>query len=190
MDKWAHLGHVLGECWNDSNNNITFVHIPKNASSFVKSCLLSSEKFVHSNKLIRADRYLITLRDPIERWISGIAQFMAVDCNKHHSIDKIFDTITFDDHTELQNYFLKDVDLNKCTFLKVNNNLRSNLKAWMDMNRYVVHIDDLPNINEGDTVLKSKFAALVDNNSQFKLKLKKHFETDYELINRVKFYGN
>jgi hypothetical protein len=191
MDKWAHLGHTLGECWNDADKLTTFVHIPKNASSFLKGCLISTGKFTHSNMLINADRYLIALRDPIERWISGIAQFMAVETNKHLTVSELVNTITFDDHTELQSYFLQNVDLNKCTFLKVDNDLRNNIKTWMAVNGYyVTNFDDIPNINQGDQILKNKFATLIDNDNQIKLKLTEHYANDYELINRVKFYGN
>ena len=191
MDKWAHLGHTLGECWNDPARNITFVHIPKNASSFVKGCLLSTDQFIHSDNLINADQYLITLRDPIERWISGIAQFMSVDSNKHLTPDELVNIITFDDHTELQTYFLKDIDLNKCTFLRVDKNLKANLKIWMAVHGYyVTNFDKISNINQGDESIKSRIAAMVDGNSQIKLNLTKHYANDYELINRVKFYGN
>jgi hypothetical protein len=190
MDKWAHLGHILGECWADPDKNITFVHIPKNASSFVKGCLLSTNRFTHSNTIVNADNYLITLRDPIERWVSGIAQFMAIDSNKHLTLEELFNTVTFDDHTELQTYFLKGINLDHCTFVRVDTNLRTNLSNWLKENGYTVDVDSLPDINKGNQLLKDKFAAIVNDNDQFKLKLTEHYTNDYELINRVKFYGN
>jgi hypothetical protein len=189
-DKWAHLGHTLGECWNDKDKSITFVHIPKNASSFVKGCLISSNCFTHSNNLITADKYLITLRDPIERWASGIAQFMSVPINQHLKLDTLINTIVLDDHTELQTYFLENVDLERCDFIKVDNNLKKNIKIWMAMNGYhVTNIDNIPNINVGNQINKFKYISILDNNSEIKLKLMNHYAKDYELINRVKFYG-
>jgi len=189
-DKWAHLGHTLGECWNDKDKSTTFVHIPKNASSFVKGCLLSSNSFTHSNSLVTANKYLITLRDPIERWISGIAQFMSAPINQHLTLHELVNTVTFDDHTELQTYFLEGIDLDRCSFLRVDQQLRSNLKQWLDENGYQININDVPTINKGDQLAKDRFAAMVDGNSQIKLKLVTHYEQDYALINRVKFYGN
>ena len=190
MDKWAHLGHHLGECWNDKDKSITFVHIPKNASSFVKGCLISTEKFTHSNSLITAERYLIALRDPIERWVSGITQLMSVPDNQHLTLQDLVSTVTFDDHTELQTYFLQDVDIDRCTFLKVNQNLRTNIKLWLGEHGYIHTGPDVPDINKGNQMAKDRFAAMVDGNSQIKLKLVTHYEQDYALINRVKFYGN
>ena len=188
--KWAHLGHTLGECWNDANKSTTFIHIPKNASSFVKGCLLSSGNFTHSDSLVTADRYLVTLRDPIDRWISGIAQFMNDENNQNVTLHDLVDRVTIDDHTELQTYFLEKVDLDRCTFIQVDKNLRTNLSAWFKENDYIVNMDNIPNINQGNQLLKDRFAAMVDGNSQIKLKLATHYEQDYALINRVKFYGN
>ena len=188
--KWAHLGHTLGECWNDTNKSTTFVHIPKNASSFVKGCLLSSGNFTHSDSLVTADQYLVTLRDPIDRWISGIAQFMNDENNQSVTLHDLVDRVTIDDHTELQTYFLEGVDLDRCTFIQVDKNLRTNLSAWFKENDYIVNMDNIPTINQGNQLLKDRFAAMVDGNSQIKLKLVTHYEQDYALINRVKFYGN
>ena len=190
MSKWAHLGHHLGECWNDKDKSITFVHIPKNASSFVKGWLLRSGNFTHSDSLVIADHYLITLRDPIERWVSGIAQFMNVESNQQLTLHELVEQVTVDDHTELQTYFLQNVDIDRCTFLKVNQNLRTNIKLWLSEHGYIHTGPDVPNINEGNQLLKDRFAAMVDGNSQIKLKLVTHYEQDYALINRVKFYGN
>ena len=190
MDRWAHLGHTLGECWNDTNKSITFIHIPKNASSFIKGCLISSGHFTHSDSLTTANRYLIALRDPIERWISGIAQFMSIPSNQQLTVHELVERITVDDHTELQTYFLQGIDINKCEFLRVDQNLRTNIKFWLTENNYDLTGPDVPNINEGDRLLKDRFATMVDGNSQIKLKLVTHYEQDYALINRVKFYGN
>ena len=189
MDKWAHLGHTLGECWHDQDKSITFVHIPKNASSFVKGCLLGTEKFTHSNSLINAEQYLIALRDPIERWVSGIAQFMGVESNQRFTLHELVERVTVDDHTELQTYFLQDVDIDRCTVLKVDQNLRTNIKLWLGKHGYGHNGPNVPNINQGNQLAKDRFAAMVDGNSQIKLKLAEHYANDYELINRVKFYG-
>jgi hypothetical protein len=190
MSKWAHLGHHLGECWNDKDKSITFVHIPKNASSFVKVCLLGSNCFTHSDNLITADKYLITLRDPVERWVSGITQLMSVPDNQHLTLQDLVNTVTFDDHTELQTYFLEGIDLDRCSFLRVDRNLRTNIKQWAIDNGYQIDVDAVPTINEGNRLAKDRFAAMVDGNSQIKLKLAEHYANDYALINRVKFYGN
>jgi hypothetical protein len=190
LDKWAHLGHTLGECWVDAVKGITYIHIPKNASSFVKGCLLGSLKFTHSPSLIKNDRYLITLRDPINRWTSGMAEYEFN--SKQANIP--YKEITFDDHTETQCYFLDGVDLAKCDFIRVDNNLKNNLKHWLVEQGYNVNTDTAIkfNVSQGTEkeILKIKYQTIIDNDLEFMLELKEHFAKDYELINRVKFYGN
>jgi len=188
-DRWAHLGHTLGECWVDIDKDITYIHIPKNASSFIKGCLLGSFKFTHSNDLVKSNRYLVALRDPIERWVSGIAQY---EFNSGlTNID--YQKITFDDHTETQDYFLQNVVLSKCDFIMVNDNLRSNLKQWFDEFGYTVDVDNMiqynASLNTERQLLKDKYQTIIDNNPNFVLKLKKHFANDYKLINSVRYYG-
>ena len=189
-DRWAHLGHTLGECWVDVDQDITYIHIPKNASSFIKGCLLSSLKFTYSNKLVKSNRYLVALRDPIDRWVSGIAEYEFN--SKQTNID--YQQITFDDHTETQDYFLQDIVLNNCDFVMVNDNLRSNLKLWFNEFGYTVDVDNMKQYNASIYTerqqLKDKYQTIVDNDPEFVLKLKKHYANDYKLINSVKFYGN
>ena len=193
LGRWAHLGHRLGECWVDETRNIAYIHIPKNASSFVKGVLIGARGFWHhSETSIKCNENLIMLRDPIDRWCSGIAQYL-YNTKQDLSIDEVFDKITFDDHTDIQTYFLTGVDLSNATFIKVDENLRSNLSNWMITRGYLtnVNIAYAYNASHSDdrATIKTKYAKLVAENPEYMLKLKEHFKTDYELINRVKFYG-
>ena len=122
INKWASMGHNIGECYYGVSHNYTYVHIPKNASSYIKSCLLQTNDWLYSEKFIANDQYLVVLRDPIERWTSAIAQILMAEDN-HMSFDELANVITTDDHTETQIYFLQTVDLSKTVFFMVNSNL-------------------------------------------------------------------
>lgn len=188
MDKWAHLGHTLGECWHKSN--ITYLHIPKNASSFVKGCLINNG-WQHSNTFVKADRYLVVLRDPLERWLSGMAQFQVNSNQIELDIETAFKTITFDDHTEQQIYFLKDVDLIKTTFLKFDSDLRKNLNKFVLANGFSNGVSDIANINARTSVKQTIIDRLqhyIDEYPKFKDCIKDHFAVDYKLYESVKFY--
>ena len=194
LGRWIHLGHRLGECWIDDVNNKTYIHIPKNASSFIKGVLIGSGGvWRHSQTLINSNENLIILRDPIDRWCSGITQYLHNN-NLELSIDEVFDKITFDDHTDLQTYFLQGVDLNHATFMSVDDNLKANLSNWIYNRPYRTNVDIAIKYNasvEDDRITtKNYYLNLLDQRPDLVLKLKKHFEADYELINRVKFYGN
>jgi hypothetical protein len=193
LGRWAHLGHRLGECWVDEVNNKTYIHIPKNASSFVKGVLIGSGGFWHhSEALVNNNENLIILRDPIDRWCSGITQYL-YNNKLDLSINDIFDKITFDDHTDLQTYFLQDVDLTVSTFIQVDENLRANLNDWITERGYRTNVDIAIQYNasaEDDRITtKNYYVNLLEQRSDLVLKLKEHFAEDYKLIESVKFYG-
>lgn len=194
LGRWAHLGHRLGECWVDEVNNISYIHIPKNASSFVKGVLMGCGGFWHhSETLVNSNENLIVLRDPIDRWCSGITQYL-YNSKQDLSIDEVFDKITFDDHTELQTYFLQGVDLDKSTFMLVNDTLKSKLNDWIFEHPYRTNVDIAIQYNaSGDDdrrTTKEYYVKLLEQNPNLVLKLQQHFEPDYKLIGSVNFYGH
>ena len=195
LGRWVHLGHRLGECWVDEVNDKTYVHIPKNASSFVKGVLIGSGGFWHhSETLINSSENLIVLRDPIDRWVSGITQYLHNSNQIDMPAELIFDKITFDDHTDLQTYFLQGVDLDKSTFMFVDDNLRANLANWIYNRGYRTNVDIAIEYNasseDNRATTKDHYTKLLDQTPEFVLKLQQHFEEDYKLIDKVKFYGN
>jgi hypothetical protein len=195
LGRWSHLGHRLGECWVDEVNDKTYIHIPKNASSFVKGVLIGSGGFWHhSETLINSSENIIVLRDPIDRWVSGITQYLHNSNQIDMPAELIFDKVTFDDHTDLQTYFLQGADLTKSTFMFVDDNLRANLANWIYDHGYRTNVDIAIEYNassEDDrATTKDYYTKLLDQNPEFVLKLQQHFEEDYKLIGKVKFYGN
>ena len=192
MSKWAHLGHHLGECW-VHNKSYTYINIPKNASSYLKACLMGSgQRWVYSDHFIETEQNLVILRDPIDRWCSGMAQSL-FNSGKESSNNIIFESITFDDHTELQTYFLQGIDLTKTIFFLVSDNLTKNLSDWAEENGNVIATENISEYNtsrhDDRDKLKQRFLDAVANYPEYMLKLKKHFEADYKLIESVKFYG-
>ena len=192
LGRWAQLGHRLGECWVDEVNNISYIHVPKNASSFVKGILIGCGGFWHhSETLVNSTENLVMLRDPIDRWCSGITQYL-YNSKQDLSADEIFDKITFDDHTDLQTYFLQGVDLDKTTFMLVNDNLKANLNNWIYNRAYRTNVDIAIEYNaSGDDnrrTTKEYYVKLLEQNPDLVLKLQQHFEADYKLISSVKFY--
>lgn len=192
LGRWAHLGHRLGECWVDKINNISYINIPKNASSFVKGVLIGSGGFWHhSETLVNSTENLVMLRDPIDRWCSGITQYL-YNSKQDLSINEIFDRITFDDHTDLQTYFLQGVDLSRATFMLVNDNLRKNFNNWIYNRGYRTNVDIAIEYNaskdDNRQTTKEYYIKLLEQNPELVLKLQKYFEEDYKLIGGVKFY--
>ena len=145
--KWAGVGHHLGECWANSDKSLTYINIPKNASSYMKACLMGSKyKWTYYNHFIAQQQNLIILRDPVDRWCSGMAQSL-FNSKMEMSDDDIFKHITFDDHTELQTYFLQDIDLTNTVFFLVDDQLTENLNTWSIENDNVVSTKNISKYN-------------------------------------------
>lgn len=196
LDIWTDKGHILGECYYCEHSNSTYIHIPKNASSYIKGCLLSLNDWNYSTKFVQNNQYLIVLRDPIDRWISGMAQLIQSDPITNWSEDLIFNTITFDDHTEKQCYFLQYLDLvknlDKCVFFFVDDTLSSKFTKWCNTLYPKVNIN-IGKLNASDDIdgrksIIMKLQNMIDSNNAYLLKLKEHFAEDYNLIKSVKFY--
>lgn len=190
-DKWHQVGHHLGECWH--KYHMIYVNIPKNATSTVKGYLIT-DGWTNSKKAIEGEMYFTVLRDPINRWITGMAQFIVNNKIEltPYIVDKIFDKITHDDHTELQTYFLQPFDLNKFIFFKCDVNLRNNLeKFFLEQGHDYTKIEfeDL-NVSYGlHKEIADNLKSIIENNGHYLDKLNEHFRPDYYLFNRVKFYN-
>ena len=112
INKWSHKGHELGQCIASPNNKMALVQIPKNASSYWKTWLgMQGWKPKLYNQLSNETVYFTVLRDPVDRWLSGIAEYFVTYHSNHKPnkfiADLVQDIIVVDDHTETQSYFLQ-----------------------------------------------------------------------------------
>ena len=106
-------------CLESPDKETIFVSIPKNASSFVSDWLIENGWI--SRRINSTDpKYVaLVLRDPVDRWCSGIAQYiqgLGIQINEYTSaMDKIiFDVVDrFDDHTWPQHVFYEGVFPNR-----------------------------------------------------------------------------
>ena len=81
---------------------------------------------------------LVVLRDPVERWLSGICEYFALyhattnvnDFNKTF-YDLLMEQIVFDDHTEQQHYFIEGLSHNNITFFLCNKDYRIQFSSFL-----------------------------------------------------------
>lgn len=202
---WAPRGHTFGTCMSHPDTDLMYVNIPKNASSWTKPNLKDlgwefyNYHYDHLNK-----HAMVVLRDPIDRWLSGICEYFTL---YHRNIDTtqftpafyelVMDQITFDDHTEKQVYFLEGLDPAKCTFFYCNEHYRTSFSQFLknqnvnarDYSRYEYQ-HTTEDRNDGDQTrarFKELFKPLLSN-EKFAARLKDHFSLDYKLIQSVSFY--
>jgi len=202
LDDWKNKGHAFGECMSHVDSAFMYVYIPKNASSWTKPNLKDwGWEFYnyHTDGLNKTA--IVVLRDPVERWLSGIAEYFTL---YHDDVDGIeynnglrsiiFDRITFDDHTEKQVKFLQGLDTERCIFLWCDDTYRTNfshlVREHLGDNQYDRY--EYQHVSENDQHrkrFKTIFKQLLDQEPMYLNKIKDYFEADYKLIEQIKFYG-
>ena len=198
LSEWQYKGHHYGECMSHWDSEYMYVYIPKNASSWTKPNLKDfGWEFYnyHTDKLHK--HALVVLRDPIERWVSGIAEYFTLyhpnfDTWAADTFDLIFDRISFDDHTERQVKFVHGLDTDNCTFFEFNN-FRENFSSWITENYGENKYDryEFQHVSEHSPARK-KFKEIFNSalqNSKYLEQIKNFYTEYYKLINQVKFYG-
>jgi len=114
--------HLMGDSTRLSlpdGGNLVYVQIPKNASSWVKYYLaqLGSRTYNYYDQGVDVvkDVVAVILRDPIERWISGMAQVLTGFSLTHPmhvsnvDWDQITQSIFHNNHTQPQHEFIANL---------------------------------------------------------------------------------
>lgn len=185
-----------------------YINIPKNASSFLREVFKDSGwKHMHHGMNMDINNHIIVLRDPIERWLTGIAQHITTNIlgenfGSTHYIDLdnelvqklIFDQIVFDDHTEQQSWFLEPFKLDHAVFFYCDSTLGKTLDSYFQTLGANFDLGARPFVNVSkdqfdNSNLVEHFTKLVYNNKKYYDRLKSYFIRDYDLISSVKFYN-
>jgi len=199
LSEWQYKGHLYGECMSHWDSEYMYVYIPKNASSWTKPNLKDFGWEFYNYHIDKLDKHaLVVLRDPVDRWLSGIAEYFtlyhpAFDSWTTDVFDLTFDRVCFDDHTERQIKFLHGLDTDRCTFFEFNN-YRENFSRWITEhygeNKYdryeFQHVSD-------KSPERKKFKNIFNRelqNSKYLEQIKNFYAEDYNLINSVKYYGS
>ena len=200
LDEWSIKGHRYGQCMINPDGDLMYVNIPKNATSWTKPNLIDFN-WVESNyhKYQLTVHALVVLRDPVDRWLSGIAEYFTLYHNSITGIEHdanltniIFDRITFDDHTERQVKFLQGLDTDNCTFMLCDSEYRNNFSKFVseyigDNKYYKYNYQHVSDDDQDRKHFKGIFKRLLEN-PKYLSQVKNYFEADYHLINSVKFY--
>ena len=199
LSEWQYKGHLYGECMSHWDSKYMYVYIPKNASSWTKPNLKDFGWEFYNYHIDKLDKHaLVVLRDPVDRWLSGIAEYFTLyhptfDSWTTDVFDLTFDRVCFDDHTERQIKFLHGLDTDRCTFFEFNN-YRENFSRWITEhygeNKYdryeFQHVSD-------KSPERKKFKNIFNRelqNSKYLEQIKNFYAEDYNLINSVKYYGS
>lgn len=200
LTQWSHKGHDYGTCMSHPNGLLMYVNIPKNASSWTKPNLFDWgwEFYNYHTDVLTHKVSIVALRDPVDRWLSGIAEYFALyypefKLDSPEAIELVFDRVCFDDHTERQINFIHGLDTDQCIFLKCDANYRqnfSNLLVEHRMpNRYFNYEYQHVSKNSPErTRFKEIFERAIQE-PKYLSKVREYFHKDFQLIYSVKFYG-
>jgi hypothetical protein len=199
-------GYYLGGGMMSPDKKNFYFAIPKNASTYLTN-LLKANNWTHWNILDNPagiEKTMVFVRDPLDRWISGFATYAALRLfgfgygsdhfvEDYNDLSKriIFDQIIFDDHTDLQvNYIKQILDYNPI-FFRYNKNLVPQINYFLGYNLntdVAVHNNDSE--SNFDTKQISNFMKQeIDSNPDLKAKIVKCYKQDYEFIDSIDFYS-
>lgn len=162
--------------------------------------------------------YLVMLRDPIARWVSGLVEFWCRarpdrPWQPDQTQDWLLDTIEFDIHTQPQMDFLHAVDLDRCTWLWMDHAVENHI--WFGDHDIVLNAVDpeLRNrVNDHSLIyfgpdgqrsrqpvlgwpssvpdhqIKAAIEYTLQHNPHAATLVQQYYAADYELIHRVNFY--
>ena len=165
--------------------------IPKNASTWLKKNLVDNGWQQCSNDAMHMST-LVLLRDPIDRWFSGVVQYLARNFPtvQHHTINSdfiklIFDQIELDEHTQSQFVFLNNIDLDNTTFVWIDHNFNNNIQAWLaSANSQLVNVDAIYTTAEDHyrQLLRNKLVDVYQSSPHLQQRLQSYFEIEYQMI--------
>lgn len=185
------------------DNSRFVVNIPKNASSFTTSWLsrcgwtyLSIDQQYADNNEI--NELIIILRDPVDRWVSGVSQFIKgyiLESNNPSDFIKNYNVFLerilfssldiFDDHVWPQHVFfnqlLSDV---KRKYIYISEHFEFNLQEQLSLCPIDYSALDFNRSDDDQdlTILKEFFKNKLENDKELHQLVKDLYKIDYDII--------
>lgn len=209
---WERRGYVNGTCMFHDPTRTCYLNIPKNASTFLKDNLIEHNWVMLHNSVRRVRREttstIIVLRDPIERWFTGIAQHITTNLfgenfgSSHFLLRTndlverlIVDQVVFDDHTEQQTWFIEEFSqfLINPVYFYCDESLNKNLDHYFLTKGLNYNLNEKEYVNVSANNFDNKnlidyFKDVVYNNKMYQIHLAEYYQRDYDLISSVQFY--
>jgi hypothetical protein len=204
-----HGQHQLNENFVSHEIKHQYIMIPKNSSTWTKNKLIPA-KFVKYNYIIPEYTKIIILRDPLERYISGLAQWQP---SLHRRITelapwqlvqhRLFEQdpqflefilkyiITIDEHTELQSWFIKEIQDDNIVFFWHDENLQSNIDHYfksLGIELPYIHPKNVSDNSINKINAKKIIRSYIEFNMDKLDAFQEWLEVDYELCRFVEFY--
>jgi len=196
--------------WYNDNCDYCYVPIHKNASSWARQFFKKEFEFTEHHMTFDEVRsldkkYIIFLRDPIQRWVSGVTQWYIQKAkqkyphivNTQYKIDPITfematEAVGIDAHTHPQTNFISPVRIDRTFFFNVSdknfaNNFQKFLSHKMNYNNSIPYRTNITNpMTLKGSISRQLKSMLTD---EYKEKIKSYYQQDISLIEKCKFYS-
>jgi hypothetical protein len=200
-------GYVSDGGFISPDKRFFFLGIPKNASTYLSNIFLAHEWQHHiiGSDSQRIERVLIVLKDPMDRWVSGIGTYISSwilgpNYGSHHFLEDyteaverlLFESLILDDHTTPQVRFIKDFQ-SRCsvpiTYFKLGPKLLSHLSEVVGQELKEINVSN--NASEDHFDQRRIIQFIKDRIAQdfvLRTRVIKRFQEDYDFINNLDFY--
>ena len=208
-----HIVRSQGLTYDIVGTRYSYVSIGKVASTFMGEFLANlkwtntSYNYNEIDKQRLPKTYMVVLRDPVERWCSGIVEYLVNNrrflegegsewsLQNRETLDFIFGVAKFDRHTCSQVDYLHGLDTNECVFFKLDSNFEDTMKRFAEkelnspINDAIIR-DFAYNTSEREThkTLRNTINFQIKNNPRYMKTIKDHFKNDIILFDQVTFY--
>ncbi len=203
-----------GLCQDIIGTHYSYIPIGKVASTFMSE-FLAQLKWVNQpwnyndvDKHRAPKKYMVVLRDPVERWCSGIVEFLVNhtkfiekghevgwNLQNRETLDFIFGVAKFDRHTCSQVDYLHGLDTKDCVFFKLDKNFEDTMRRFAKEELHspindVIIRDFAYNTSNREThkTLRNTIDFQIKNNPRYTKIIKDHFVNDIILFDQVQFY--
>lgn len=203
----------------DNIVGLVYVHIPKNASCWIKYHLglLSGKAYNYYDQGFDNQKHLalIVLRDPLERWISAMGQILVGYSPNHHlhidrvDWDEITQTIYRNNHTQPQQDFFANISHDRIVWFRCDESLQHKFINFLQ--EHNLRVTALPQDRDSDNifnvtakvlgkrinnyvappqqVIVDKVRYVLRQHPEYVDRIKKLYAEDYKLFDSVPYYA-
>jgi hypothetical protein len=201
------MSESLDSAWNNwfSRPDVdwAYIRINRTGSSWLTDYLNRNDFETYTPRTLRNHHKLILLRDPVERLISGICFHDRLANRFISSPKQVLNEYENDPHLRLQVDFLKDIDIDNCTFIKYSPTWVSNFTQFLVEHNTNMHtspstewfnkpkVEDATETTWVDQNIKNRFilSELYQEDPFIHKLINQYLEKDYKLYSKVKWYG-
>lgn len=164
-----------------NKTRIAILLIPKNASQTISRNTDKTKWQRHFQRHLYSEYitdYAVMLRDPFNRWISGVVEY----CYKNNIDIKTLDLnqMVFDEHTVSQYDHCYQLDITRCNFFVLEDSGIENLYKSYDISyKKITNANEAKNTQTKPELTRWLISQITD---ELKAKIKKYYSKDYELL--------